>query len=259
MGRRMNGAAERNTSNRHIATELARGLPAPPARPIGDSPKLVLDEPQVFAQCEAAIETLKLAFWAAGKALQVIRDGRLYREAYPTFEAYLLDRWDMQRGYADKLIRTWRIAEAVFEQNSNTFTPIGVKKLNQAMAWELVPLAEKHSEQAAELVYRTVIEVDGVSVTAEVLKGAVKAVPPGLFDEDKTVEAVRAYLDSLQVADEGDSSLAPVKLTTEANKIRRILTRVVENRSVAGEDPAEVRQFVTELRALLDEVEQKVM
>lgn len=262
MGRRMNSAGDTGQRKTVTAADLAQKLPAPPPHPIGDAPKLVLDEPQIFAQCEAAVETLKWAFWAAGKALQVIRDGRLYRENHQTFDDYLEARWDMQRAYADKLIRTWRIAEALFESQSNGLTPIGVKKLNQAMVWELVPVAERHGLDAAQLVYRTVVEVDDVPVTAAVLKGAVRALPSGEFATEKAIEQIRAYLAALRDGEEDEPPAIADSLDTEAKKIRSILRRVTRQdriRQHAAQNPEEVRQFVTDLRELLDEVERDVL
>ena len=46
-----------------------------------------------LATCEAALDNLRVAFWAAGKALQVIRDARLYRDTHATFEDYVEQRW----------------------------------------------------------------------------------------------------------------------------------------------------------------------
>ncbi|GAA2154212.1 hypothetical protein GCM10009760_52920 [Kitasatospora kazusensis] len=66
-------------------------------------------------KCEAALENLRVAYWAAGKALEAIRGGRLYRAAHGTFEAYCLEQWDVTPQYAGKLIRSWRIAEKMFE------------------------------------------------------------------------------------------------------------------------------------------------
>src|SRR5258708_34156409 len=75
------------------------GVPAPRA-PLSDGIDLLDREREDLAACEAAIDTLRLAFWAAGKALQVIRDGRLYRGTHPTFEDYSQDRWEMTRQQA---------------------------------------------------------------------------------------------------------------------------------------------------------------
>ena len=45
--------------------------------------------------CERAVDHLATARWLAGKALQSIRDRKLYRHTHPTFEEYVQDRWDM--------------------------------------------------------------------------------------------------------------------------------------------------------------------
>ncbi|MYW04111.1 hypothetical protein GT354_38685, partial [Streptomyces sp. SID3343] len=78
------------------AADVALALPAPFA-PLSDNAVLIADEQRDLMACEAAIETLKVAFWAAGKALNVIRDARLYRARFETFEDYCLTRWGMQR------------------------------------------------------------------------------------------------------------------------------------------------------------------
>ncbi|MCM2424292.1 hypothetical protein [Streptomyces sp. RKAG293] len=192
MGRRLNSGAGVGGRRPESATDVALKLPTPPQRPIADTPVLIGEEQEVFARCEAAIETLKWAFWAAGKALQIVRDGRLYRGTHKTFDAYLEDRWDMSRGQADKLIRTWPVAESLFDSQSNGLTPIGVKKLNQATVLELVPVADLHGVEAAGVVYRTALAVDGVPVTAEVIKAAVKALPKGeKFDVKAATAAAR--------------------------------------------------------------------
>ncbi|MGV9779480.1 hypothetical protein, partial [Streptosporangium sp. NPDC003464] len=81
-----------------------------------------------------------------GKALQVIRDGRLYRATHPTFEEYTIDRWEMSRTQADRLIRAWPLAERL--------APIGVKIINESQVRELIPLANRHGEEAATTVYQ---------------------------------------------------------------------------------------------------------
>jgi hypothetical protein len=199
MGRRMDLGVGAGGRKPETATELARKLPAPPAHPIADTPVLIGEEQDVFDRCEAAVENLKRAFWAAGKALHVIRDGRLYRGTHKTFEDYVEDRWDMQRAYANKLIRTWPIAEAMFEAQSNGLAPIGAKKLNQATMWELVPVADAHGVDAARVVYGAVLEVDGVPVTAEVINAAVKALPSkGKFDAKAATSAVRKAVEKMK-------------------------------------------------------------
>ncbi|WP_067801398.1 hypothetical protein [Actinomadura formosensis] len=100
-----------------------------------------------LAACEAALDNLRMAFWAAGKALQVIRDRRLYRADYGSFEAYCTDRWEIGRRQADRLIAAWPIAEQL--------RPIGLASLNEGQVRELLPIADRHGPQAAVTVYRT--------------------------------------------------------------------------------------------------------
>lgn len=177
------------------AADMARALPHH-FRPISDSPVLTSEERENLAQCEAAVDTLQWAFWLAGKALQIIRDGRLYRAGYANFPEYTQARWNMSEGQANKLIRTWRIAEALFELASNDSIPIGVvRRLNQAQAWELVPVAEQYDLDAVRHVYKATVEVDGEAVTAALIKGAVKALPRGKeFDAAKAEAAIRSAL-----------------------------------------------------------------
>ncbi|MGW3077851.1 hypothetical protein [Kitasatospora sp. NPDC001132] len=188
MGRQRGTNAAAEQWQVQSAVDIARRLPHH-FRPISDLPTLTERERESMAQCEAAVESLQLVFWAAGKALQIIRDGKLYRQSHQTFEAYLLARWSMKRAYANKLIRTWQIAERLFEAQSSGLAPIGAKKLNQASAWELVPVAEQHGLDAAENVYTTVVEVNG-EPTAAVIKQAVQALPSGDFEPEVAKAAI---------------------------------------------------------------------
>lgn len=228
-----------------------RALPTPHA-PASEGAELLDTERQDLATCEAAIDTLRMAFWAAGKALQVIRDARLYRETYGTFEEYVEDRWDMRRAHADRLIRAWPLAGAL--------DPIG-SKIVEGQVRELLPVAERHGQDAAVAVYRTIAEADGVRVTAAVIKGAVGVLPDDdHFDTDKAVEQIRAYLAG-QTAPSEPSAPSPAELwAAEAGRVRSALRRIRRDvvRAAAVENPEEARELAAELRALADEVEQDV-
>ncbi|MEV7012022.1 hypothetical protein [Streptosporangium sp. NPDC051022] len=234
------------------AEDVPLALPAPyEARNDG---QLELAERDDLAACEAAIDGLRVAFWAAGKALQVIRDARLYRATHTTFEEYCEDRWEMSRSYANRLIREWPLAEAL--------VPIGTKTLTESHVRELLPLAEEHGSEAALTVYRTVVEVDGVRVTAAILKDVMSVLPDDRFDSAEAVEQIRTYLAGGQERPERAEASAVETFAVEAGKLRTILQRVVKRdivRSAATESPEEVKKTVAELRALLDEIEQKVL
>ena len=66
----------------------------------------VLDvvERRSLENLEKVIEGGVESFLATGSALKEIRDQRLYREGFKSFDAYVKSRWCFQRDYADKLI-----------------------------------------------------------------------------------------------------------------------------------------------------------
>lgn len=215
--------------------------------------QLSATEHDYLAACEAALDSLRLAFWAAGKALQVIRDARLYRETHDTFEAYVEDRWQMSRPQAYRRIDAWPLAERL--------SPIGDKlnkRLNEGQVRELLPLAEIHGRDAAETVYSTVAETDGVTVTAAVLHGVVGILPADRFDPAEAAEQIRAYLAGAPVAP-GRSAADPVgTVTAESAKILRALHRVSSARvlrAALDADPDAVRRLIAEVRAGLDALE----
>lgn len=55
-------------------------------------------------ELEAVVERVVRSFYEAGKALEEIRDRRLWRGKYNTFDMYLMERWGFTKQYASKLI-----------------------------------------------------------------------------------------------------------------------------------------------------------
>lgn len=69
-----------------------------------DTELLSIDERNELERCEVVIKQgLKIAI-EVGQALSTIREKRLYRLEFSTFEDYCRDRWGMQRQYANRMI-----------------------------------------------------------------------------------------------------------------------------------------------------------
>ncbi|MFE7656341.1 hypothetical protein ACFU6M_26195 [Streptomyces bottropensis] len=203
------------------AIQLARALGASdklPTKQLTDTPALIAQEQDMLLKCESAIENLNLAFFAAGKALQVVRDAKLYRGQFDTFEEYTQERWDITPQYAGKLIRTWRIAEALHTAKPGSgLETIVSKKLRYGQAWELVPLVEEHSVQAAVYAYLALIKVIGAKVTAAHVAGAVEALPrEAAGHKAKTEEAVLVYLSSLETEGAAPAAVADAAKAAKA-------------------------------------------
>jgi hypothetical protein len=222
-------------------------VPAPYVQPQADG-ELTEHERADLTTCEAALEGLRLAWWAGGKGLQTIRDARLYRADYPSFEAYCASRWDMTRRQADRLIAAWPLAERL--------RPIGLTTLNEGQVRELLPLADRHGQDAAAMVYQTVAEMDDVKVTAAVLKGAAAVVADARrFDPVTAAAQIRAYLAGEMEAEPADPGQAFV---AAAERVRSTLSRTFKRRaflSYARAHPEQAQAVVAELRALLDDIE----
>jgi hypothetical protein len=230
MGKAINvGGAPTAPGRPDNVVELARALGESdrlPTKQLTDTPALIAQEQDLYLKCESAIENLRFAFWAAGKALQVVRDARLYRAEFDTFEEYTQTKWDITPQYAGKLIRTWRVAEALFHAKpGGGLETIVSKKLGYGQAWALVPLVEKHSVQAAVYLYLGLLKVKGSGVTAAIVQGAVEALPTAAIGHKaKTEDAVLAYLNSLEEASTPELSTPdPVKALRALNKATKAL------------------------------------
>ncbi len=219
------------------ANVLTMPLPAP-----GDGPLSEHEQVQLSA-CESSIGTLRLAFWAAGRALQIVRDGRLYRSEYGTFDDYVEQRWEMQRSYAHKLIRAWPLAAKLHPMAPG---------INEGQIRELLPVAAEHGEEAAVTVYAT-LAADEVKITAGKLREAV-AVLPERFDKDLAVQRLQAWLRG-EMSQERAADRPVDLFSTVESRLAALTRRVV--RSSTG-DPGAAREFAARLRDMAERIEQQI-
>ncbi|MEW1604972.1 hypothetical protein [Streptomyces sp. NPDC093808] len=126
-------------------------------------------EREHLAVCEQALHGFRRSVIVAGKALEVISRGRLYRETHRTFVEYLDDVWEIRKSQAYRMIEAWPVAAAV--------SPIG--DVNEGQARELRPVFQEYGQEAAVALYRQVKELRGERrVTAADLAEARKVLPP---------------------------------------------------------------------------------
>lgn len=241
------GPARDDTTPDDASHPMLESLPAPYLSTAeGD---LTPREHEIRKLCEAAIANLATAFWAAGKALQVIRDAGLYRNTHGTFEEYVADEWEMSRPQAYRLIDAWPLAEAL--------SPMG-DKINERQIRALLPIADRHGREAAVTVYRTVAETDGVRVTAKVIEGAIGVLPDGdHFDAETAITQIRAYLTGHQTPPVSPTPSPAQVWAAEAHRVRSALRRIRRDavRAAAIENPDEAHRLATELREIADELE----
>lgn len=86
-------------------------LTVPATTDEADAALMTPEEHLELAASETIIETGQKTFLHVGLALRRIRDAKLYREHYATFELYVRERWDSCRAYAYQTIDAAEVTE----------------------------------------------------------------------------------------------------------------------------------------------------
>lgn len=113
---------------------------------VGTPTKLSPGERERLAEYVAVVDKSMDSFLAVGAALIGIREGRLYREAHPTFEAFCRNKWSMSRPRAYQLIASTKMVNRLSADLSTTVdTPTSERQVRpltalpaaqQAAAWQ---------------------------------------------------------------------------------------------------------------------------
>ena len=101
---------------------------------------LTRPEKSVLAECEAVIERGMDSFIEVGNALLRIRNERLYRSDFGTFQEYCEARWSMSKTHANRMIDAAEVAE--------NLTPMGVKPTSERQLRPLVALPPVKQREA---------------------------------------------------------------------------------------------------------------
>jgi phage N-6-adenine-methyltransferase len=107
---------------------------------------LTVVESQELACHEAVIARGLKTFVEVGEALRAIRDDRLYRQGYATFEDYCRERWGINRSYSYELIEAAQVAVNV-RNSGHELTAVSQAR----------PLASLDPDQQRD-VWRTAVE-----------------------------------------------------------------------------------------------------
>lgn len=152
-----------------------------------------------LAALEATIERGRTTFVEVGNAIREIRDARLYRESYATFEDYCRERWGWSKTHANRQVEAANTAEIL--------TPMGVNVENERQARELAPLLKADSEEVVRIWEQETerAEVKDVELTAKDLRRAVRAAT-------KRKEQEHKKLTRLEERERAAEKMASVKL-----------------------------------------------
>jgi hypothetical protein len=137
--------------------------------------ELTTTEHQELQKHEAIIERGLTTFVEVGQSLMAIRDGRLYRDDYGTFEDYCRERWGFSRMRASQLISA---AEVVGNVNRGLQIPTNERQTR--------PLSQLPPAQQAEAWQQAVETAPNGKPTAAHVQDVVKS-----FDYKRDTKAAR--------------------------------------------------------------------
>jgi hypothetical protein len=200
-------------------------------------------EKKLFVELEADIEQNLKGFKKVGYALSVIRDQRLYRIDYDTFEEYCLEVWDLGRPRAYQLIDSYSVVENLSTMvDKTTSTAFEILPTNERQARPLSPLTPEQQIEVWMLVVDTA-KAEGCRITADLIQRCIdttrhdkitktinkakseKPRPECALPED-VQQAFQGMLEVVQR--EADSNWTRVKRTEMARILREILQSIEE-------------------------------
>lgn len=200
------------------------------------SADLTVSEAERLDACEQVIERGLATFVDVGAALLEVRDSRLYRMAYPTFEAYCAERWNMVASRARQLI-------AAANTVGNLLTVTTVTPANEAQARELMGLSPEAQREVWQAAVETApdgkitaVHVRALARISEALSAAPDPVREvveryGVADADTISELTRLHKQKAETFAEvaasgwiqpGDEEAA-VRIDAGALKVREAL------------------------------------
>ncbi|MBD2772512.1 hypothetical protein [Iningainema tapete] len=158
----------------------------------------LLSEAEVseLRRLEIKVELGLKAFWEIGQALSQIRDQRLYRENYKTFEEYCITRWEISRRSAYQLIGAAMVVENV--RNCAQILP-----LNEAQARPLTALPPEQQREAWKKAVSTapsgkVTAVHVAQVAREYHKSSAPPTPRNKNTVDQQVQLTKNSTESVK-------------------------------------------------------------
>lgn len=179
--------------------------------------QLTADETDSLSTCERAVENLGTATWLAGKALQTIRDGKLYRRTHRTFEDYITERWEISERNAYLMIEEWPLAERLNQALGKPATASHTRALLPVIARFGTDGLDAATGLYEELRDRA--QTEGIRVTATLTGQVVKAVLKNASKQTEATE-LRAAARQLMEADSIPPAIAKGLASPPTNPAR---------------------------------------
>lgn len=130
--------------------------------------QLNISERNELERCEVVIKQGLKTFVEVGQALMLIRDKRLYRAEFGTFDEYCQSKWQMQKAFAYRLIGASEVVRNI------EMSPMGDKPQNERQARPLTKLEPEIQREA----WQETVNRHGENITQKKVQEVVKEFVP---------------------------------------------------------------------------------
>lgn len=152
------------------------------------SKELTVAEQSRLKSLEAKVDAGITSSLSAGDALRQIRDEKLYRQDYRSFDDYLQERWGCGKRYAYRIISAFEVREKLPE-------PVASKLRTEG---QLRPLTDVPDSKLEEVLDRAIEMADGAPMTSGLLKRAkAEVIEPELKPVDEAADRARRMIPQL--------------------------------------------------------------
>lgn len=214
-------------------------------------------EAEELATCERIIERGLRTFLEVGSALLKIRDLRLYRNEYATFEDYYRERWSLERS------QVYRLMDAAEVTRNLQSSPMGEVPLpsNERQVRPLTKLKDpeeqrKAWERAATTAAGRVTAAHVEAVVREMLAQAAPAATAPLADEHEAAPAQQVVIDQ---ADENGLFLDGEPAPAQDDWLHlTVQTDEEEDAAALRQENAALRQRLADVQSVLEEYQQHI-
>lgn len=186
---------------------------------------LTLTEREELARYEGTIYEGLSTFFEVGKALIEIRNRKLYRVDYRTFEQYCRERWNISRAHAYRMIDA---AEVVDNLSPNRGQILPANEL-QARALKAAP-----PEQRQEIWQKAIDASNGSQPTAKQITHVIQTELP--LSEPEPEPESEPLIRSPQVYDQHLRDYERITITTPDEVIKITAPRLSQNETVEQRD-----------------------
>lgn len=189
--------------------------------------ELTLVEIARLGELEQVVETGLTVFVKVGNALLEIRDSRLYRQQFPTFEAYCRERWGLKQSRAYQLLDA-----AVVVGNLQSSTIVELPKTES----QARPLTRLEPEVQREVWQDVVASTPADQITARVVEEKAQAAEP----LNEAVKTIKEELKTVSLTS-AQQSIIPQPIKPENPLIAAVTARVISGELSVIEAAKEIK------------------